>query len=32
MSDELNLFKKAVLTWVYKTLNARYPQYFNTNP
>lgn len=30
--NELTLFKTAVLTWTYNTLNAEFPEYFNTNP
>lgn len=32
MANEVSLFKKAVLTWVYQTLNAKFPKYFNNNP
>lgn len=32
MNNEPELFKKAVLTWTYDTLNKEFPKYFNKNP
>lgn len=32
MANEISLFKKTVLTWVYQTLNSKFPKYFNNNP
>lgn len=32
MINAPELFKKAVLTWVYNTLNNKFPEYFNSDP
>lgn len=32
MANEMSLFKKAVLTWTYQTLNNKFSEYFNNKP